>query len=421
MPVQDLVAPRTGPSPRRPAGKVFTPLSERAFRLYFWARLLSWTGTAIAPVALAWAVLGQGGGATGLGIVLATGTAPQLLLLPVGGVAADRWPRTRVLTVTNTVCASAQTLAAVLLGSRTGGTWWLAVLSAVCGTASSFSVPAGAGVLPELVPNDLRQPANALLKLAQTTVKVGGPAFGALVVGATSPAWVIGWDALSFAGAALLISRLELSARAGGAGSDGFLRELLCGWQDFRSRRWLWVLVLQSAVVVPLWLIGYQVLGPVYGQRELGGVNGWGLVTAGFTGGLLLGSALGLWWQPARVGPACCAGTAAIALPLSLMAAGSSAGSLAAAAGVTGAVGSLSTLVWTSLVQARIPAERMSRALSYSALGQLVVLPLGYLLAGPAAQLLGLRPTLGAAALLVALAAMLPLSLPEIRQLRVFE
>jgi len=110
-----------------------------------------------------------------------------------------------------------------------------------------------------------------------------------------------------------------------------------------------------------------------------------------------------------------------MALPLSLMATGSSAVTLEVSAGVAGAVGSLSTLVWTSLVQARIPAERMSRALSYSALGPLVILPLGYLLAGPAAQLLGLRPSLGAAARLIVVAAVLPLLLPEIRQLRVFE
>lgn len=108
---------------------------------------------------------------------------------------------------------------------------------------------------------------------------------------------MIGWDAVSFAGAALLVSRLAPSCRTGDRSADGFLRQLSCGWRDFRSRRWLWVLVLQSAVVVPLWLIGYQVLGPVYAQRELGGVAGWGLVAAGFAGG---------WW-PDR--PSACGGS----------------------------------------------------------------------------------------------------------------
>lgn len=173
MPLPDVITPNAVPAPRRRAGKVLAPLSHRGFRLYFLARLLSWTGTGVAPVALAWAVLRQGGGPTGLGLVLAAGTAPQLLLLPVGGVSADRWPRTRVLAVTNGACACVQALACVLLWSRAGGIWWLAVLSALCGGAAAFSVPAGAGVLPELVPDGLRGQANALLKLVQTTVKVG--------------------------------------------------------------------------------------------------------------------------------------------------------------------------------------------------------------------------------------------------------
>ncbi len=424
MPAPLLSAPRTVPPapgrPRRTARQAFAPLGRPAFRRYFAARLLSWTGTALAPVALAWGVLGLGAGAGGLGVVLAADTAPQLLLLLVGGVVADRWPRTRVLTVTNLACASAQATAALLLGTGAVAVWQLAGLAAVCGTAAAFSVPAGSGMLPDLVPGALRQEANALLKLAQTTVKVGGPALGAAVVALTSPAWVIGWDAVTFTGAAFLLAGLRLPARTEGSRERGagFRAEFADGWAEVRSRRWFWALVLQSSVVVPLWLLGYQLLGPVYGQRELGGLAGWGLVAAGFAGGLLLGAALALWWQPARVGVVSCAGTAVLALPLSLMATGGSAPALAVAAGVTGAAGALSTVVWTSLVQERIPADRLSRTLSYAALGQLAVLPFGYLLAGPATRLLGLHTTLGAAALLIALAAVLPLLLPDVRGLR---
>ncbi len=412
----------TPPAYRRVRAAV-APLSQPAFRWYFSARLLSWTGTAVAPVALAWGVLGLGAGVGGLGLVLAAGTAPELLFLLVGGVVADRWPRTRVLTVTNLVCAAAQLLAASLLWSGAAEVWQLAGLSAVCGTASAFSVPAGAGLVPALVPGELRPAATALLKTAQITVKVGGPALGSVVVELGSPAGVIGWDAATFVGAAVLLSRSRMPDRPargtteGARGQSGFLADLADGWAEFRSHRWLWALALQSSAVVPLWLMGYQLLGPVYAQRELGGVAGWGLVAAGLSGGLVTGSLLALWWQPVRVGLAACVGTLVLAMPLGVMAVGGSERVLALVAGLTGAAGAVSTVVWISALQERIPEARLSRTLSYSAFGKLVVVPFGYLLAEPVAGLLGLRATLGAAAILITVAAAVPILLPDVRGL----
>ncbi|MFF5307616.1 hypothetical protein ACFY5F_50590 [Streptomyces sp. NPDC013161] len=49
------------------------------------------------PIGLAFAVLNLGGGATGLGLVLAAGVVPQILLLLIGGVVADRWSRATLM------------------------------------------------------------------------------------------------------------------------------------------------------------------------------------------------------------------------------------------------------------------------------------------------------------------------------------
>ena len=75
----------------------FGPLTERPFRLLWLGRTGSSIGDSLIPVALAFAVLRIGGGATGLGIVLAAFTIGRASFVVVGGVWADRLPRRAVM------------------------------------------------------------------------------------------------------------------------------------------------------------------------------------------------------------------------------------------------------------------------------------------------------------------------------------
>ncbi|MEV5983666.1 MFS transporter [Streptomyces sp. NPDC052051] len=322
--------PRIGWAARvREAG---APLAIRPYRLHFTARMLSWTGSAVAPIGLAFAVLHIGGGPGALGAVLAASVVPQILLLLVGGVVADRLPRDRVM------------------------------------------------------------------------------------VAVVGPGWALGWDALTFVASALLFSRISLKPKTVKV-RTGFTADLREGWDDFRSRRWLWVMVCQAAVIVPVWLVGYQLLGPVYGQRVLGGAAPWGVVVSGFTAGLVAGAALALMWKPCQVGLVVCAGTGSMAVPLAAMAASVPLPVLVVATAVAGTGLAVSMTVWSSLVQERIPADRLGRTLSYSTLGQILPVPFGYLLAGPASHLFGLRTTLAAGALIITTAAVVPLAIAQVRGL----
>ncbi|WP_432816242.1 MFS transporter [Streptomyces vilmorinianum] len=406
--------PRIGWRARVRAAAV--PLTVPAYRLHFTARLLSWTGSAVAPIGLAFAVLHIERGAGGLGLVLATGMVPQILLLLVGGVVADRFSRARVMVWSNIVCFAAEGLAALLLYADVARVWHLAAMSAVCGAASAFFTPAAGGVVVEVVPKEMRHAANALLKIGQNTVKVGGPALGGVLVAVAGPEWVIGWDALTFAAGAVLCARIKLAPSRVKVRA-GFVTELREGWHDFWARTWLWIMVVQGSVIVPMWLVGYQLLGPVYGERFLGGSGPWGLVMAGFTGGLIAGAALALMWKPRWVGLVVCLGTGSMALPLAAMALDLPVLVLIGATAAAGTGLAVSMTTWAGLVQERIPKDRLSRTTSYSTLGQLLPVPLGYLAAGPAAELLGVRAVLVAAAVVIAGAAVLPLLFRQIREL----
>jgi hypothetical protein len=79
-----------------------TVLRFAGFRRLFLAQTVNLLGSAIAPIALAFAVLGQpGGSATHLGLILAARSLGQVTFLLFGGVLADRMPRLRLMTASN--------------------------------------------------------------------------------------------------------------------------------------------------------------------------------------------------------------------------------------------------------------------------------------------------------------------------------
>src|SRR3954470_22526411 len=79
--------------------------SHRDFRRFFVGQLPSASGTFLQQTALGWLVFQQTGSAASLGLVIASGSLPQLLLGPWGGALADRFDLRRLLLVTQTALA----------------------------------------------------------------------------------------------------------------------------------------------------------------------------------------------------------------------------------------------------------------------------------------------------------------------------
>lgn len=77
----------------------------------------------------------------------------------------------------------------------------------------------------------------------------------------------------------------------------------------------------------------------------------------------------------------------------------------------------MSMTMWSSLVQERIPAARLSRVMSCSTLGQVVPVPLAYVAEGPVSTVFGVRATLAAAAAVIVVAVVVPLAVHQVRTL----
>lgn len=370
----------------------------------------------MAPVALAFAVLELGGSATELGLVLGLAILPQVFFLLIGGVIADRFPRHLVMVGSNLVAGVAQAVAAYLLITGKAEIWHLAVIALVRAVASSFFFPAMQGIVPQTVPTEQLQPANALLRLALNSTSIGGAALGGLLVAAAGPGWAVAIDALTYLSAAAILLPMHIRAPERDVDTS-FMHELREGWGEFRSRRWIWVVVLGFAFANAAEAAGLYVLGPVVAEESLGGASVWGLVLAATGVGLVLGGLLALRLKPERP---LLVGVSAIALifpPLVLLAIEAPWPMIALSALVAGIGVELFSVFWDTALQTHVPNEVLSRVSAWDAIGSLVLIPAAYAVIGPIADAIGIEATLWICAGIVLTAISAQLLSREVREL----
>lgn len=398
-------------------GPRFGALAEREFRLLFLGRVVSFFGNAIAIVALAFAVLDLTGSQSKLGLVLAARALPQVVFLLVGGVWADRLPRNLVMVGSNLVSAAAQALVALVLLTGTAELWHLIALQAVGGAASAFFFPASSGAVPQTVSPARLQEANALLRLSINATTIGGAAAGGLLVAGVGPGWTIAIDACTYLLGAALLAPMRLRAAARAVAGSSFLRELIEGWNEFRSRTWLWVIVVEFAFLNAAANTSFAVLGPTVAKRDLGGPAAWGAILTGEAVGLVLGGLLALRIRPARPLLVASGAIVLLAPPFALLGLGAPVAAIAGAAVIGGIGIEIFGVLWDTTMQQQIPAEALARVYSYDALGSFVLMPIGFAVVGPISNVVGISATLYGVAALIVVCVGLILTIGDVRTL----
>jgi MFS family permease len=390
-------------------------LRRRDYRLLLCGQGVSVLGDRMVTVALAFAVLEVGGSASAVGLVLAAGIAPMAGSVLIGGVVADRVSRRAVMVGADLVRLVSQGTIAVLLITGAAEVWMLACLAAVTGAATGFFNPASTGLMPQLVPPEELQPANALRSSVVSLGEILGPLTAGLIVAAAGAGWAIAADAATFAASAVCLSLLRVSATAEREPSS-FLREMRDGWDAFRSRRWVWTMVVYFAVANIFWG-AWSALGPVVADRDLGGAAAWGTVLAAFGIGALVGSLFATWARPQRPLVLVAISEAFFALPIAFLATGAPVPVLVIGTFLSGGGMMLGMSVYESTLQRHIPEQWLSRVTSYDWFGSFAFYPIGLAMWGPISAAIGVSTTLWIAFGLFIACVLALLAVPDVRRL----
>jgi predicted MFS family arabinose efflux permease len=267
------------------------PLAVPSFRFLIAGQFASTIGDYCYAVALPWLVLSNHGSAALLGIVLACYGVPRTVLIPVGGILADKiGPRTLMMLTALGRCVLVAVLA-LLAARHTASLAALGPTAALIGAGEGLFLPASYSILPSLLDEEHLGAGNALSSAAVQAGSLLGPSLGGALVaitGASTAAFAI--DAVSFAISALTLALIRppasepvpAAAAAAPAPQQNVLK-LLVGWRPMRV-----ILLVTIAANLAGGGMGEVALPSLAHARW--GAGGYGALLACFAAGALIGT-----------------------------------------------------------------------------------------------------------------------------------
>jgi hypothetical protein len=339
--------------------------------------------------------------------------------LLVAGVIADRMNRRLLMLGADVLRCFAQAGLAYWLLTGRPPLWGFLVLEFTVGIGTAFFTPAMTGLIPQVTAPDTLHQANALNGAAQWGGTLIGPAIAGVLVATVGSGWAVAVDAMTYAVSAACLAVLGVGWVGAGTGGteESLLRQLLTGWQAFRSRTWLWTVVAQFCTLGLIVFPPFFVLGAVVAKDSLGGAVSWGIVLACQGAGATIAAVSMLRIQPRRpmlTGELAMLGWAVVLVTLALRAPIP----VVAVAGFVSGVGfGVFGPVWDTTMQRQLPPDVLSRASAYDWFGSMVLLPIGFAIEGWVASLLGITGTLWLGAGWLLLTVIVVLAFPSVRGL----
>lgn len=392
---------------RNPLSKAFRALSFFNFRLWTAGALVSNIGTWMQRVAQDWIVLTQltRHDATALGIVTGLQFAPQLLLLPWSGLAADRYNKRKLLMLTQASMGVLATALGILTISGHIRLWHVYLFALLFGAAAALDAPVRQTFVGELVGDEYLPNAVALNSTSSVAGQMIGPAAAGLVIARIGTGWAFLLNGLSF-GAVLLsmyllrVHELRTIARASRA-RGGFIEGLRYVWvrPDLRS-------ILVVLVLVGIFGMNLPIFTSIMAVNVFhAGARGFSLLSSIMAIGTIGGALMAAGRDKPRFG-ALCIGSGVFGIGCALAALSAGYWWFAATLVVIGAAAITFMTTANSMVQ--LSAESAMR-------GRVVAISMGVMLGGTAigapivgwvANHVGPRWSLGVAAVSAFLAAL---------------
>lgn len=432
--------------------RVLRALHSRQFALLWSGQTISSLGDGAFATALAWEVLLLTKSSAAMGLVVTAEIVPRLLFLLLGGVAADRLPRRLVMLWSDAGRAIVILLIAVLGWLHLLQLWHLVVLSLLFGVAAGFFLPAYRSIPPQLVQLEVLPSANALTGLSQKMSILLGPLLGAGLVVLAGPISAFAFDGLTFIASAfcLLAMRFpsaitsvtrkkratseigQVDTKSIVAPAKPSVRQSLRrvrddlreGWRFVLSAKWFWMglpiatlsnIFFSGPLNVALPKLVHDVYGTgVWLLGAIGTATAIGSIAAAFlVGQVSRMPKRGMIMYLAVLLAGVAEGVLGLPFP------GTSAPVFACIAnGLLGFGLGAFGIIWVTVMQELVPADKLGRVSSIDQLGAWSFLPLGYELTGIATDHIGPSMVFLIGGIANVLLALIALAVPDIRKLK---
>jgi MFS family permease len=276
---------------KRQLRTIIRALRYRNFRLFFVGQGVSLIGTWMQRIAVGWLVYRLTDSAFLLGVVGFAGQIPAFVLAPVAGVLADRWNRHRLLILTQVLAMVQAFVLAYLVLTETVVIWQIIVLSLVLGVVTAFDIPVRQSFMIEMIEEktDLGN-AIALNSSMVNGARLLGPSVAGLLIATVGEGTCFLMNGLSYLAviASLFLMRIvQKNSRAHKSRAWHDLKEGLKYVYEFEPIRAIILLL----ALVSLMGMPYVVLMPIFARDVLhGGPSALGFLMGGSGVGALAGA-----------------------------------------------------------------------------------------------------------------------------------
>lgn len=250
---------------------MFRTLRYRNFRIFFIGQNVSLVGTWMQQIAMSWLVYRLTNSALLLGVVAFSSQIPTFILSPLGGVAADRFDRRKLLIITQGLSAAQALIMAALTLAGVIHVWHIIVLGIILGCINSFDIPARQSFLVEMVEKkENLGNAIALNSLMFNASRLIGPSIAGLVIAFLREGICFLLNGVSFFAVLCSLFLMRIKPRGYRPRRIAVLEELKEGFKytfGFEPIR----LILLLLSVISIMGMSYVVLMPVFARDILKG------------------------------------------------------------------------------------------------------------------------------------------------------
>ena len=399
------------------------PLAQRNFQLLAGGQFTSTVGDYCYAVALPWLVLSAHGGPVLLGTVLACYGVPRTVLIPVGGILADKiGPRTIMLAADAARCVLVTALV-VLASQRLASLPLLAPVAALLGAGEGLFLPASFTIMPALLKPDQLAAGNALSSAMVQAGSLAGPVLGGLLVASAGSAPAFAVDAATFAVSAITLALLRpasltTAAQAPAPADDAGAADTSAAdtgpaateakqagvWQLLREERLLQVIVVLCVAANLAYSGAFAVALPALAHARYS-AGGYGALIACLGAGSVAGTLAAMRSSRlSRPAIAACLSFLAEAAAVCLLPFLGGLPGAAAATAVLGACNGFGNIIMITLLQQWAPGYLLGRVMSLVMLAAMGTYPVSVAVTGVAVHSFGPAPFFPVAGVMLALA-----------------
>ncbi|MBG9691495.1 MFS transporter [Lysinibacillus sphaericus] len=367
---------------------------DKNFFLFWLSQVISSIGNTLIPVTITFAVLEVTGSATKLGMVLGALWISRVIFVMFGGVLADRIPRKKILIIADLLQGVNHVVVGILFFVGSIEMWHLTVSALFYGAVSAFHSPASSGILPQLIDKEKFQKANSVLSIANSIFEIIGPALAGVMVIFWGFSTIFFIDAITFFISMILMCLVIERYKSEPRTEESYWADLVGGIRVVRNYSWIWsTLIIFSTLNFAI--ASFYVLGPIIILENFGDPKAWGLIVMASSVGGLIGGVVShniKLKNPLRVSFIIM--PIFVSLEILVLIGPMSSWIIMLVVMFTSASIVIGGVLWDTFVQHNLPQNLLSRIGSLDSFVSFVFMPLGFVLAGPLSNYLGMTWTL---------------------------